>query len=228
MAISEPVEVHAHGFCFLLFDGTIVDAIGGAVVGVNRCGRLVMAEFNEGEAKRDGESCIEKEGSNFSFGSRCHDILDDFGNDCNGAVDEQTVGVTEEDEATSTALGVAGYKVGSVAVNRKNHVAGGVHFGGIWVAGTVIEEVDDRLDGFLGAVGFGSGEIIEGVHHSVVQGLRNVNELAGDLFKAFGLFRCERREVVNCSELLLGTVLRQGEFGRGVEVLGGELILELK
>ena len=59
-----------------------------------------MVEFNEGKAKRDGESCIEKEGSNFSFGGRCHDILDDFGDDCNGAVDKQIVGVTKEDEAT--------------------------------------------------------------------------------------------------------------------------------
>ena len=31
-----------------------------------------------------------------SFGGRCHDVLDDFGDDCNGAVDKQTVGVAEE------------------------------------------------------------------------------------------------------------------------------------
>ena len=63
--------------------------------------------------------------------------------------------------------------------------------------------------------------------HGVVQCSHNVEELAGDLFKAFGLFRCERQGGVNCSELLLGTVLRWGEFGRGVEVLGRELMLEL-
>ena len=79
-----------------------------------------MAEFNEGEAKRDGESGIEKEGGNFSFGGRCIDVLDDFGNDCNGAVDKQTIGVAEEDEATSAASCFAGYNVGSVAVNTKN------------------------------------------------------------------------------------------------------------
>ena len=37
-------------------------------------------------------------------------------------------------------------------MNRKNHVAGCVHFGGIWVAGTVVEEVDDSFGGFLGAL----------------------------------------------------------------------------
>ena len=116
-----------------------------------------MAEFNESEAKRDGESCIEKEGGNFGFGSRGHNILVDLGNDCNGAVDEQIVGSTEEDEATSAAGRFASYKVGSVAVNRKNHVADSVYFAGIWVTGKVVEEVDDSLGGFLGAVGFGRG-----------------------------------------------------------------------
>ena len=99
MAILEPVESHVYGFCFLLFDGIIGDAIGSAVVGVNRCGRLRIAEFNEGETKRDGESSIEKEGGNFSLGSRCHDVLDDLGDDCNGAADKPIIGVAEEDEA---------------------------------------------------------------------------------------------------------------------------------
>ena len=78
-----------------------------------------MAEFNESEAKRDVESCIEKEGGNFSFGDRGHAIFDDLGNDCDGAVDEQTVGVAKEDEAARAALCFAGDKVGSIAVKRK-------------------------------------------------------------------------------------------------------------
>ena len=147
LAISEPEEPHVRGFSFLLFDDTVGDAIGSAIVSVNRCGW--MAELNEGEAKRDGESDIEKEGSNFSLGSRCHDFLDDFGNDCNGAVEKQTVGVSEEDEATSAAPVVAGDEVGIVTVNRKNHVAGSVHFGGIRVAGTVIEKLDESLGNIL-------------------------------------------------------------------------------
>ena len=141
---------------------------------------------------------------------------------------KQTVGVTEEDEAPRAASCFAGDKVGSVAVNRKDHVAGSVHFAGIWVAGTVVEDVDDSLGCFLGAIGFGSGEFLEGVHHGVAQGLRNVEELAGDLFKAFGLLRRERQRGVNSSELLLGVVLRWVELGRGVEVLGWELMLDLE
>ena len=58
LGISEPVEAHVHGLCFLLFNGTAGDAICSAVAGANRRGRLGMAEFNESEAKRDGESCI--------------------------------------------------------------------------------------------------------------------------------------------------------------------------
>ena len=135
----EPVESHVHGFCFLLFDGTVGDDICSAIIGVNRCGWLGMVEFNESEAKRVGEFCIEKEGGNFSFGGRGHEIHDDLGDDRDGAVDEQTVGVAKEGEATRVALCFAGNKLGSVAVNRKNHVAGSVHFGEIWVAGTVIK-----------------------------------------------------------------------------------------
>ena len=111
-----------------------------------------MTKLNESEAKRDGESCVEKEASNFSSDGRCHDVLDDLGNDCNGAVDKQTVGAAEEDEVTSAAACFADYKVGSVTVNRKNHTTGGVHFGGIWVACTVVEEVDDSFGDFLRAV----------------------------------------------------------------------------
>ena len=113
-------------------------------------------------------------------------------------------------------------------MNRKDHVAGGEHFAGIGVARTAVEEVDDSFSGFLGAVGFGGGKIVEGVHHGAVQGSCDVKELSGDLFKAFGLVRSERWGGVNCGELLLGTVLRLGEFGGGVEVLSGELMLELK
>ena len=76
-----------------------------------------MAKFNESEAKRDGESCIEKEGRNFSFGDRGHDILDDLDDDCNGAVDKQTVGVAEEDKATSSTACFASDKVGGVTVD---------------------------------------------------------------------------------------------------------------
>ena len=144
--VSEPVELHVHRFCFLLFDDTVGDEICSAVVGTNRCGWLWMAEFNhEGEAKRDGESCIEKEGNNFSFGNRGYGIIDDLGNDCNGAVDKKTVGVAKEDEATRAAACFAGDKVGSVAVNRKDHVADSVHFAGIGVDGTVVKEVDISL-----------------------------------------------------------------------------------
>ena len=159
------MESHVHDFCFVLFDGTVGDAICNAVVGANRCGWLGMAKFNESKVKRDGELCIEKEGSNFSFGDGGHVILDDLSDDCNGAVDEHTVGVAKEDEATSAALGFAGKKVGSIAVNRKNCVTGSVHFAGVWVAGTVVEEVDGSIGGFLGASQFGRGEIAEGMHH---------------------------------------------------------------
>ena len=69
--------------------------------------------------------------------------------------------------------------------------------------------------------------MVEDVYHGVIQGSRNVVELAGDLFKAFGLVRCERQGGVNCSELLLGIILRGIESGRVVEVLGWELVLEL-
>ena len=58
LVIPEPVEAHVHGFSFLLFDRIVGGVICSAVVGANRGGWLGMTEFNESEAKRNGESCI--------------------------------------------------------------------------------------------------------------------------------------------------------------------------
>ena len=86
-------------------------------------------------------------------------------------------------------------------MNRNNRVAGSVHFGWIWVAGTVIEEADDSLGSFMGAVGFGSGKIVEGVHHGVVQGSCNVKGFSSDRSRrlVWSGVRCgEVSTVVNC------------------------------
>ena len=42
-AISHPVEAHIHGFGSFLFDCVIDDAVGTRVVGLNGCGRLIVA-----------------------------------------------------------------------------------------------------------------------------------------------------------------------------------------
>ena len=66
------------------------------------------------------------------------------------------------------------------------------------------------------------------MHHSVVQSLCNIKRFASDLFKAFGLFLHQGWGGVKSSELLLSTVVKRVEFGRSVEVLGWEFMLELQ
>jgi hypothetical protein len=50
--VSNPIELHIHGFGLFLLYGFIGDATGRAVVSDHRGGRLIVAQFFEGDAKR--------------------------------------------------------------------------------------------------------------------------------------------------------------------------------
>ena len=47
LMVLEPVEFHVHCFGFLLLDSTIDNAIGGAVVGSDRYGRMSVTKLDE-------------------------------------------------------------------------------------------------------------------------------------------------------------------------------------
>jgi len=53
--------------------------------------------------------------------------------------------VTEKEVATCTGAGSNFRKVGSFAVNVEVHIAGNKPNGGVWMGGTVVEELGDGL-----------------------------------------------------------------------------------
>jgi len=63
--------------------------------------------------------------------------------------------VAEKEVATCTGAGANFRKVGSVAVNVEVHFAGNKLYGGIWMGGTVVEELGDGLG--CGSCSFGLG-----------------------------------------------------------------------
>jgi hypothetical protein len=50
-AVSNPIELHIHGFGLFLFYGFVGDAAGRAVVSDHRGARLFVAQFFKGDAK---------------------------------------------------------------------------------------------------------------------------------------------------------------------------------
>jgi len=63
--------------------------------------------------------------------------------------------VTEKEVATCKGAGSNFRKVGSIAVDMEMHFAGNKPNGGVWMGGTVVEELGDGLG--CGSCSFGLG-----------------------------------------------------------------------
>ena len=66
--VSEPVKSHVDCFGAALFDGVIEDAFSAFVVGLKHCGRLGMAQFDEGLSDRAAVLGIHESSSHFGLG----------------------------------------------------------------------------------------------------------------------------------------------------------------
>ena len=66
----------------------------------------------------------------------------------------------------------------------ENHPAGGVADPGIWMGGTVVEELSDSLCGCFCAFRLGRSESAKGGEHGGVYGASIVEEGADDLLEA--------------------------------------------
>ena len=104
-----------------------------------------------------------------------------FCNDRNGTIEEAFVLVAEVVEPARSASSFGGDEISCVAIGGENHVAGSIELGGILVACTVVEKISDGFYSCLGTIVDGSGEIVECMHHGIVDGSDVVEELAGDL-----------------------------------------------
>ena len=173
-AVSDPVEAHVDDFGSILFDGVVEDTIGCAVVGSDRGRGLFVSQFNEGDSVRDCYMGIQVACTDYRFGSGREDILHDGGDGAEGGVEEFTIFVSEEEEASCSASSLAGNKVGGITANVEDHVAGAIEFDRVGVTSAIVEEIHNVSNCFLGAIGFGGGEFIDCMEHGVVQCAGNV------------------------------------------------------
>ena len=85
-----------------------------------------MAQFDEVLADGQCFLCVEAECSNFSFGCLCHDVLDDFGKDYDGAIELCFVCVAQKMVSSCSASCVGTVEIRSITVHLKDHVTGAV------------------------------------------------------------------------------------------------------
>ena len=98
---------------------------------------------------RDGLLAVGVGGSNFGFRSQTHHVGHDAGNGVDGNIETRTSGgwlghvrvnVTREIVSTSANLGSSFGEVGGIAINKEDHVTGGVPDCGVGVRGGVVEQ----------------------------------------------------------------------------------------
>ena len=83
-----------------MFDGVVEDAICRAVVDSDRGRGLFVSQFNEGDAVWDYRVGFQVACTDFSFCSGSKEILHDGGDGAEGGVEEFTIFVTKEEEAS--------------------------------------------------------------------------------------------------------------------------------
>ena len=166
-AIAEPVETHVNGFGPTLFDSVVDNAGSAAVINLNGSGRLRVTHVREEGAKHDTFSSVKKGSAKFGFsgggendphnGAECMDGTIIQGK--RGGRGRRQVWIlgkgTEEEVAASAAARFGRRKIGGIAVDSKNHVAGMEANFGIRVSGTVVEEVGDGESSIFGSGGGG-------------------------------------------------------------------------
>ncbi len=136
-----------------MFDGIVENANGGSVVNVNWHRWLWVSKFGKSKMEDFGFLCIEKEGTQFSFGGGCGDRFEYRTCDVLGAVEFDRITVNretaKEEVATGTASCARGGEIRQVGVEVEYHVQGVVSYDGVGVHPHVIKKlVDPFLDVF--------------------------------------------------------------------------------
>ncbi len=181
-AILDPIVPHVHGFGATLTNRVVGNTSRSGIVGDNGCGALGVAKFRQCVANGFGITTVVEEASELGFSSGGDDFLEAMGDDKDGTVEANlfeldrfagVVGgrlIAEVEEA-----GVAGARegfaeVGSITVDMKPHGAGEVGYGGIGVARSVVEKLDNELHGAFGGSTLLCGKRVDGDEHGVVDG----------------------------------------------------------
>ena len=104
--IFQPIKSHIDGFGAFLFNRASEDTLSGDVIGREWRWWLRMAHLDKALSDWQDGLSVYVQGTNFGFGGRSHDVLDDFCEDQKGTIEELlTVFVAEEILSTHPAMG---------------------------------------------------------------------------------------------------------------------------
>lgn len=154
-----------------------------------------MSEFDAGGAKGDKFLCAVVKCCDFSFSCGADYHLEDSGDYHDRGVDDLGVYavVAKVDVAASTAACFWCNKIGGVTVAFEYHVASIICDTGVGMCGGIVEEAINGLGCGHCACSYLGGEIVEGMHHSRVDGTGVIEEAATNFLEAFYLFVGEGR-----------------------------------
>ncbi len=103
---AKPMESHVHCFIAVWLDVVGDDAMCCAVVGLDGCGRLLLAHLFEEVLHGDCFTGVDVEGAKFGFGRTGHDSLENFGYVEDGSIVGWIINVGKAEEVTAnTAAG---------------------------------------------------------------------------------------------------------------------------
>ena len=161
-SVTNPIKTHVNGLGAFLLDRVVGNADSGAVVGDDRGGRLRVAQFLETDDLWTCFLAIVIGGTKFSLGGAAEDFLHEDAWDVDGTVagDRRIMwswglarvsGFAAEKMKTGGAgPGLGGTQIAGIALHVEAHVAGNKADGGVWVRGSIVEELSHRLHGLEG------------------------------------------------------------------------------
>jgi len=151
-SVSDPVVAHIDGFGPAELDGVVCDSYGSAVVGIDLCGRLGIAEAREDGAFEVGMLGVEVERCIFGLGCGAADGGDGAAERKDSAIEDigGVVAVAAVVEASSDGTCALLGEMGSVGDDLELHVAGSEDDLVRWVSGGVTEKHVCGGKNFLG------------------------------------------------------------------------------
>jgi hypothetical protein len=98
---AKPIESHVHCFSVAWLDVVGDDTMCCAVVGLDGCGRLLVAHLFEEVSHWNCFTGIDVEGTKFGFGCTGHDGLENFGYVEDGSIVGWVINVSRAEEMTT-------------------------------------------------------------------------------------------------------------------------------
>jgi len=232
--IADPVEAHVNGFGSTLFDGVVDDAFGGGVVGHDGCGRLWPAHFLQSGSEHAAILGIVEQGTDFGFCGRGEDITHEIANNVKSTIERCLFArfwlIAEIVIAAGSGASFWLGKVGGIALDVQDHVAGMVTEDSIGVSGSIVEEPGGSFGSCLSASGLGGCKGAEGDKHGRINGTGIVEQDTDDFLETFdALFGQEWGGVRRVGHLGRGTIHRLGPcMGRVLLPLGAGVFKTLE